>query len=69
MGSDIVLSCAQDRERHDNEREQREKMDGAKGSPGADGWMKSDVPAIIIMRVAQAQPIVRCGSVPLGAKS
>ena len=34
---------------------------GLKGPQVRMVWMKSDVPAISIIRVAQAQPIVRCG--------
>src|ERR1700722_1778564 len=32
-------------------------------------WMKSELPATRIMSTAHAQPMVRCGSVPLGARS
>ena len=33
VGEDIVLACAQNGQRHDGQREQRQKMDGAPGSP------------------------------------
>ena len=32
-------------------------------------WMNRDVPATRIINVAQAHPIVRCGSVPFGASN
>jgi len=77
MGADIVLSSAENGERNPPPLTPTPtaSVNTTRGGWGSTVphirivWMNSDVPATKIISKAQAQPIVRCGSVPFGAKS
>ena len=69
MSADIVPARLKDGEGNDPQREQREKVDWALSPQARIVWMKSDVPAISIISVAQIRPIARCGKAPFGAAS
>ena len=69
MSRDIVPARLQDGEGNHCEREQREKVDGLQAPQVRIVWIKSELPATRIMNRAHVQPMVRCGSVPLGARS
>ena len=69
MSADIVLSSAENGERTTASVNNDRRWMGLHGPYIRIVSMNSDVPATKIISKAQAQPIVRCGSVPFGAKS
>jgi hypothetical protein len=69
MPADAVAPRVQDRERQHREREDREQMDRAPRTPHVSSWIQNELVATVTMSRTQIQPMVRWGSVPLGAAS
>ena len=66
---DAVAPRMHDRKRQRRQREDRKQMDRAPPTPDAQVVIQNELAATVTMRATQSQPMVRWGSVPLGAAS
>ncbi len=66
---DTMTSGMHDGERQRREREDREQMNRAPWPHTRRSWIQNKVAATMTMSTTQIQPMVRWGSVPLGAAS